>query len=538
MTLFHFDGERLAPLKAELTPILLNQWPAFLTAWERCPYGLGPRGYAILQAMERAGGLLLSLHAFLSGRFPKPDADASGGQRPLDPPLDLPRLLAVHAAAAYLAGELDEATSHRVRAVNMLPPAETLALLRRDPLLEILMKDAFLFVRDHVQKGHEADESLCAYAHLLASFCRMQSQDPRYNMQMEKLQSISFNIFQLNYNPFGNFQKIQSQPLLPVQLEDIVGNEEFLAAGRRLVRDVLAYDPKSGMNPKRINPILFGLGKPGCGKTASAHALGRHLLERAAAVGLLAKFCVIRRTDWASAYQNASASALIARFTSELEGFPGVVAFYWPDIDTAFGARSGGDLRTEEKSILGAAFGLFDGTLLPNNGQWILICDANYMQMDDATISRLAQQPYLMEGPVTPQQYTVLVRDRLLGKEYAPNAGLSMRQWREFGEKAAMAGLSGRDCAHFARRLCALMDDVEYPEGFFGADLETRREMLRKARRRISAREFFEQYSYVLDFVEAARRREEEEQIQTRVREWVRDEKARQRALRELEPDV
>lgn len=533
MTIFRFDEEQLAPLKTDvIAAIVRSGWPTLLTTWERCPYGLGPRGYKVLQTLERTGGILLAMQAFLERRGNRLETTASNLS---DAPISFGRLLAIHAAAAFLAGELDEITAHRVRTVNMLEPGDTRRLLTQDPLLDVILKDAILFVKNHIQKGYESDESLCAYAHLLTSFCRMQSQDPRYNIKTEELQSFSFELFQLHYNPFGKLQKIQSQPLLPVQLEDIVGNEEFLTAGRRLIRDVLAYDPKSGVNPKRINPILFGLGKPGCGKTASAHALGRHLLEQAKNVGLLAKFCVIRRTDWASAYQNASAFALIERFTSELEGFPGVVAFYWPDIDTAFGTRAGGDLHAEEKSILGAAFGLFDGTLLPNNGQWILICDANYMQMDDATISRLAQQPYLLEGPTTPQEYTKLVRDHLLGEAYAPYAGLSIKQWRAFGEKAAASELSGRDCSHFARRLCALMDDVEYPEGFFDANLETRQEMLRQARRRLSAREFFEQYQYVLDFVEDARKREEEEQINTRVQNWVRDEKARRRALRELQ---
>ncbi len=530
MTRFTFHVEQFAPLQADLAPAILQAgWPAFLVAWERWPYGLGPRGHAVLGMLERAGGVLLAMQGFLQ----RSTGDAAG-----DAPLPLNRLVAVHAAASFLARGMDEVTRGRVRTVNALPQAETRAILLRDPLLEVFLKDAFLFVKDHVQKGYAADEALCAYAHLMASFCIMQSMDPRYHGALNGIRSNSFELFEFFYTPFGDIQKIQPQPILPVRMEDIVGNEEFLAAGRRLVRDVLAYDPRSGTNPKRINPILFALGKPGCGKTASAHALGRHLLERAAAVGLSAKFCVIRRTDWASAYQNASASALIERFTSELQGFPGVVGFYWPDIDTAFGTRSGGDLRPEEKSILGAAFGLFDGTLLPGNGQWFLICDANYMQMDDATISRLAQQPYLLEGPVTPQQYTVLVRDRLLGEEYAPHAGLSARQWREFGEKAAAAGLSGRDCAHFARRLCALMDDVEYPDGFFEADPDARREMLRKTRRNLSAREFFEQYQYVMDFVKAASAREEEELVNARVREWVREERARRRAMLELETEA
>ena len=186
--------------------------------------------------------------------------------------------------------------------------------------------------------------------------------------------------------------------LKPVGIEDIVGNDEYVQAGLKLARDVAAFDLEAGSSPKRINPILFGLGRPGCGKTITAHAIGNYFLDYCRQRDIPARFKVIRRTDWASAYQNASANQLVKIFKEEVYGFDGVCGVYWADIDTAFASRSSGDLRSEEKNTLGAVFGIFDGTLIPKDGKWFMICDANYMQMDEATTSRIAQNPFTVPG--------------------------------------------------------------------------------------------------------------------------------------------
>ena len=98
--------------------------------------------------------------------------------------------------------------------------------------------------------------------------------------------------------------------LKPVKLADIVGNQDYLQAGLRLARDVAAYDLKAMRGPKQLNPVLFGLGRPGCGKTITAHAIGNYFLDFCKQRDVPARFKVIRRTDWASSYQNASAATL------------------------------------------------------------------------------------------------------------------------------------------------------------------------------------------------------------------------------------
>lgn len=261
--------------------------------------------------------------------------------------------------------------------------------------------------------------------------------------------------------------------LLGVSVADVVGNDEYVRAAMRLARDVAGFDLAAHKNPKRINPILFGLGRPGCGKTVTAHAVAHYFLDFCRERGVPAKFVVVRRTDWASSYQNASANNLVRLFREEVYGFEGVCGVYWPDIDTAFASRDSDQLRSEEKNNLAAVFGIFDGTLIPRDGKWFLICDANNMHMDEATISRIAQNPYSVPGPTESADYIRLLRDVLLRDvlKFLPQRGTF---WQELGEKLSSSGLSGRNLDSIAGNIRAFVQDFEYPDAYFKASTQER----------------------------------------------------------------
>lgn len=272
--------------------------------------------------------------------------------------------------------------------------------------------------------------------------------------------------------------------LKPVALGDIVGNQDFLQAGLRLARDVAAFDLRQGKSPKQINPVLFALGRPGCGKTITAHGIGNYFLDYCKQRDVPARFRVIRRTDWASSFQNASANELVRIFKEEVYGFDGVCGVYWPDIDTAFASRDSGDLRSEEKNNLGAVFGIFDGTLIPKDGKWFMICDANFMQMDEATISRIAQNPFQVRGPTTAEDYVRLLRDVLLRK-HVRFVDASESQWLELGQACVSADLSGRAVESVAGNIRALIQDFEYPDEYFKADFDERGRIIDRLSRRV-----------------------------------------------------
>ena len=275
--------------------------------------------------------------------------------------------------------------------------------------------------------------------------------------------------------------------LLPVTFDDIVGNEEYVKAGRRLVRDVAGFDLKAGENPKKLrNQVLFVLGSPGCGKTVTAHAIGNYFLGLCKKAELPSRVRVIRRTDWASSYQNQSANRLLEIFREEVFSAPGVCGVYWPDIDTAFAARGDSEIRQEEKSNLSAIFGILDGTIGPKNGRWFLICDANTLRMDAATMSRLSQQPLRALGPVAPADYVKLLKDvKLRGKE--PWLPIAPEEWGKIGERCVAEKLSGRSMDALAGRVLTEMEDFDEPEEYFTLPFADKQKLIAQLSNKITA---------------------------------------------------
>ncbi|MEZ4384413.1 MAG: AAA family ATPase [Nannocystaceae bacterium] len=320
--------------------------------------------------------------------------------------------------------------------------------------------------------------------------------------------------------------------LKPVKVADIVGNKEYIDAGLRLARDVAAYDLENHRSPKRINPVLFGLGRPGCGKTITAHAIGNYFLNYCQERDVPARFKVIRRTDWASSYQNASASALIKIFKEEVYAFDGVCGVYWPDIDTAFASRGSGDLRIEEKNNLGAVFGIFDGTLLPKDGKWFMMCDANYMQMDEATRSRIAQNPFTVKGPTSPADYVKLLRDILLGDVRPFISADDEAGWHRIGEALVKADLSGRSVESIAGNIRSYVQDFEYPDDYFKASYDARAKIIEALSKRVSVDDVIERVDSYVRFGREAEDREAKERFDREVSAMVEQLNAGREATR------
>ncbi len=309
--------------------------------------------------------------------------------------------------------------------------------------------------------------------------------------------------------------------LLPLWPDDIVGNVDYLEAGKRLARDVAGFDLALGKNPKRVNPILFGLGVPGCGKTVTAHAVGNYFLKYCRERGLPARFLVVRRSDWASSYQNASASNLIRIFTEEVYGFDGVAGVYWPDIDTALASRSSSGLRMEEKQNLGAVFGIFDGTLVPKDGKWFMICDANTMHMDEAAISRIAQNPFTVAGPETVEHYVHLMKNHML-RDLHKIIPQDHAAWERIGKAAIENELSGRNIEAICGNIRTGIQDFEFPESYFAATTEERQKIITELSHPVDEAAVLKSIEDWVAFKKEAARRDEASQFQAEVDTVVR----------------
>lgn len=327
---------------------------------------------------------------------------------------------------------------------------------------------------------------------------------------------------ELRYEGFNSRSATEpASDLKPVQIADVVGNQEYLQAGLKLARDVAAYDLAGRRSPKKLNPVLFGLGRPGCGKTITAHAIGNYFLEYCRQRDIPARFKVIRRTDWASSYQNASAATLVKIFKEEVYGFDGVCGVYWPDIDTAFASRSSGDLRSEEKNNLGAVFGIFDGTLIPKDGKWFMICDANFMQMDEATRSRIAQNPFTVKGPTSSADYVHLLREVLLGELRQFVAVGEEARWPEVGDALVAADLSGRSVESIAGNIRATIQDFEYPDEYFKASFDERTRIIDKLSKRVPISTVLKEVADYVSFNRDSEEREAKQAFEREVEQMV-----------------
>lgn len=390
-------------------------------------------------------------------------------------------------------------------------------------------------------RARECTRSLAAFLELLRRAILQAGESGALGALVRTLKRYEIRVADRRYE--GLVRRAETRDvsgLLPIRPEHIVGNEAFLQAGLRLARDVAGYDLRLKKNPKRINPVLFGLGRPGSGKTVTAHAIGNYFLEFCAQRQVPATFVVVRRTDWASSYQNASAANLVELFTDRVYGFDGVAGVYWPDIDTAFASRGASDLRMEEKQNLGAVFGVFDGTLLPKDGKWFLICDANTMHMDEATVSRIAQNPFRVDGPSTPAHYATLMRDLMLEdvRDFVP---ASDDAWQRLGTLCADHDLSGRQVDAICGNVRATIQDFEYPDAYFSADADQRAAILQSLCTAVDEARIV---GFIDDFVrfhKDAEERATEERFNREVEQMVRQlnagRAAAKRAALELPPD-
>lgn len=503
------------------------------------PYGLTILHLQALETVEEACSAVLELAARLPSRLPE---DGLHPERREHLALLFGLFAAGMAGAERCASLSPDAVA--LRAGFPSSRIEALLTLDRDELAWRLADDLHEFLarhRDHpdparrLREPRQVVNSVGAWLGLVARGAREVASDGLYEPFRGALEALRIEVSGWVFRGFeGSPAPPAEEPaeLLPLGPEDIVGNQDYLAAGMRLARDVAGFDLERGENPKRLNPVLFALGRPGCGKTVTAHAIGNYFLGYCRERGVPARFRVIRRTDWASSYQNASAQKLVDLFRQEVQAFPGVVGVYWPDIDTAFAARTDPGLRSEERNILGASFGVFDGTLIPKNGKWFLLCDANFTTMDEATLSRITQDPYRLAGPTTAGDFVNLMRDKLL-REWAGLLPLSEEEWLAVGRRCLELDLSGRNVEALCRKIATEIEDVEPPDEYYRVGFEERRRILRELSRPVPAPRVLELMEAYARFEREAEASARQQRFAERVREIVLHLSA-ERAAREL----
>jgi hypothetical protein len=497
------------------------------------PYGHSAAGLQLLDALELGGACLLATRRALTGRIAADRRTGFAAGVLSDEEQRFASLLAVHVGCS------EALAAAGVEAERLPPAGKTLPLdehrsvftAGERELLANWLEDLaryLTFYRGHRDGGLRLDGvdrlRACAggYLALAAATAARLGDDGEYAPTRTALAELGLHARGATYHGFAREAAVpveEERELLPVWPADIVGNQEVLDAGLDLARAVAGYDLARGENPRKLrNPVLFMLGAPGCGKTVTAHAIGNFFLDLCQRHEIPARFRIIRRTDWASHYQNRSANELLRIFKDEIFDFEGVAGCYWPDIDTAFAAREDPGIRAEEKAILGTLFGLLDGTVGPRNGKWFLIADANYLSMDPAALSRLSQDPHYAKGPVSADDFVVMLRDKKLGK-VKEQLVLSDADWAAFGARCVDAKLSGRAVDNLAGKLLAEIEDVDVPEHFYSLSFDDKQKLLAEGRKRVDGPHIQALVDRYIAFEKEAEERALAERFQRRVAE-------------------
>jgi hypothetical protein len=474
--------------------------PRLLSAVDPGRFGTTAVNLALLEETSAALDLLLEAHEKVVYELSAPAGGEGEG-------LDLPPLEPEQKKLAGLFA-IVVATAHLERKIaRLVDPPEVEGRLSTEGLEElaglapeVMASKTASLVTNYLQEMVErpgaepitsdraAARCLYAFSVLLQRAAHEVSKRGRLGRLRERLGQRTLAVGGETWKGFLPFSLAAAReaPLLrPVVPEDVVGNRDYIAACLRTARDVAGYDLEAKRNPKKINPILFALGRPGCGKTLAAHAAGNYFTAYCAERGIPSTFKVIRRTDWASSYQNASASNLITIF-KDMYAFEGVAGVYWADIDTALASRDDKGLRGEEKANLSAAFNIFDGTLIPMDGKWFMMCDANNLAMDEALRSRVSQEPYTVRGPEKPEDYVRILRDILL-KDFGAFVEADEGRWREIGEACVAGDLSGRAMENISKQIIARIQDFEYPDEYFLAPFDRKQAIIRERANRVDA---------------------------------------------------
>lgn len=236
-----------------------------------------------------------------------------------------------------------------------------------------------------------------------------------------------------------------------VRKEDIIGSEDFVSLIWNNLIKLAAYSPERKKNPYDPASVIFTHGEPGCGKTFNVHAMIQSFAELCKSKGIPMWALTHSVTDYASEYQNKTQNELAA-LAGRIAAYPGIVIMYMADADVVLGSRKSTSTSNEEQKTIGIYFKMFDGTLIPRNGKFMALMDANYLDnIDDATKSRLFDEIAELKRFYNSSHFTELARRTLI--KGTNTLVLPGDDWNEIGQYLLESPLSNREIGHTLRKL-------------------------------------------------------------------------------------
>ncbi len=289
-----------------------------------------------------------------------------------------------------------------------------------------------------------------------------------------------FNLVELTmqYGNFsitgGHFKRkystvIVDEKFMNARREDVINSEEYVSILWKNLVKLLFYDHdrRGERDPNPFDPAgcIFTYGAPGGGKTFIAHALIRELARVCEERALPFWAFTHSTSDYASEYQNKTAN-MLDQLALQIRAFPGPVVMYVADADNIFQSRKDARLTAEQQQTLAVYFKMFDGQLIPRNGKFMAIMDANYIDhIDDATKSRLFDRVIELERFKKPHDFARLVRNQLT-KGAQDLITLTDEDWLAIGQYLLDSPLGNREIGHVVK---GLRGNFDVPESLIGA---------------------------------------------------------------------
>lgn len=244
---------------------------------------------------------------------------------------------------------------------------------------------------------------------------------------------------------------IVDERFMNVRKEDIIGSEDFVSLIWNNLTKLAAYSPERKKNPYDPASVIFTHGEPGCGKTFDVHAMIQSFAELCQQKNIPMWALTHSCTDYASEFQNKTQNELAA-LAGRIAAYPGIVLMYMADADVVLGSRKSTNTSNEEQKTIGIYFKMFDGTLIPRNGKFMALMDANYVDtIDDATKSRLFDEVAELKRFNNPAEFSELAK-RALTKG-TNTLVLPENDWEEVGKYLLESPLSNREIGHTLRKL-------------------------------------------------------------------------------------
>ncbi len=254
----------------------------------------------------------------------------------------------------------------------------------------------------------------------------------------------------------GEFKKsydtiVVDEKFMKAKRDDVIGNEDYKTQVWQSLLRLAGYDFEHQDNPFSPPGVIFTYGAPGGGKTMTAHALIRSFAEEICAKQKIPFWAFTHSiTDFGSKYQNETPQQLAA-IRDKVRDFPGLVVMYASDVDTIFTSRKSDNTSNEENKVSGVYFSFFDGSMIPRNGRFLAIMDANYVDgIDDATKSRVFDKIIELKRFQTAVEFAEYSRRYLSRGE---QLGVKDGEWQEIGKYLLDSPLSNREISNILKNL-------------------------------------------------------------------------------------